>query len=198
MARKSGGSVTISQTSQPDHLDPALIYTVNAIEPLWLVYTPLITYPRTGDIEKDASLIPGLAEKMPTISKDGKTYELTLRKGLKYSDGSAVKASDFEHAIKRVLNLESGGSAFFLGIEGAQDYIDAGECEGDISGIETDDKTGKITINLSETDGSFSHVLSMWFAAPSRATRRARSSPRTRPRASAPTWSPSRCRTGSS
>ena len=63
---------------------------------------------------------------MPTISEDGKTYELTLRKGLKYSDGSAVKASDFEHAIKRVLNLESGGSAFFLGIEGAQDYIDAG------------------------------------------------------------------------
>jgi peptide/nickel transport system substrate-binding protein len=162
---KSGGTITISQTSQPDHLDPALMYTVNAIEPSWLVYTPLITYPRTGDAEKDASLIPGLAEEMPTISKDGKTYELTLRKGLKYSDGSAVKASDFEHAIKRVLNLESGGSAFFLGIEGAQDYIDAGECEGDISGIETDDKTGEITINLSEPDGSFSHVLSMWFAA---------------------------------
>jgi peptide/nickel transport system substrate-binding protein len=162
---KSGGSITISQTSQPDHLDPALMYTVNAIEPSWLVYTPLITYPRTGDAEKDATLIPGLAEEMPTISEDGKTYELTLRKGLKYSDGSPAKASDFEHAIKRVLNLESGGSAFYLGIEGAQDYVDAGKCEGDISGIETDDKTGKITINLTDPDGSFSHVLSMWFAA---------------------------------
>ncbi len=162
---KQGGSITISQTAQPDHLDPALTYTVNGIEPGWLVYTPLITYPRTGDIEKDASLIPGLAEEMPTVSADGKTYELTLRKGLKYSDGSAVKASDFEHAIKRVLNLESGGSAFFLGIEGAQDYIDAGKCNGDITGIETDDQTGKITINLSEPDGSFSHVLGMWFAA---------------------------------
>ena len=162
---KSGGSINISQTSQPDHLDPALTYTVNGIEPLWLVYTPLITYPRTGEIEKDASLIPGLAEEMPTISEDGKTYELTLRKGLKYSDGSAVKASDFEHAIKRVLNLESGGSAFFLVIEGAQEYIDAGKCNGDISGIETDDQTGKITINLTDPDGSFSHVLGMWFAA---------------------------------
>ena len=162
---KSGGSITISQTSQPDYLDPAMMYTVNAIEPSWLVYTPLITYPRTGETEKDATLIPGLAEEMPTISEDGKTYELTLRKGLKYSDGSPVKASDFEHAIKRVLNLESGGSAFYLVIDGAQDYIDAGECDGDISGIETDDKTGKITINLSEPDGSFSHVLSMWFAA---------------------------------
>jgi peptide/nickel transport system substrate-binding protein len=161
---KSGGSITISQTSQPDFLDPALSYTVNGIEPMWLVYTPLITYPRTGDIEKDSSLIPGLAEEMPTISKDGKTYELTLRKGLKYSDGSAVKAEDFEHTIRRVLNLESGGSAFYLGIEGAQDYVDAGKPQGDISGIETNNQTGKITINLTAPDGSFSHVLSMWFA----------------------------------
>jgi peptide/nickel transport system substrate-binding protein len=161
---RSGGSITISETSQPDFLDPALSYTVNGIEPLWLVYTPLITYPRTGDMEKDATLIPGLAEEMPTISEDGLTYELTLRDGLKYSDGSPVKAADFEHTIKRVLNLESGGSAFYLVIEGAQEYIDAGKPEGDISGIETNDQTGKITINLSEPDGSFSHVLAMWFA----------------------------------
>jgi peptide/nickel transport system substrate-binding protein len=162
---KSGGSVTISQTSQPDHLDPALTYTVNGIEPLWLVYTPLITYPHKPAPE-GSELIPGLAEALPDVSADGKTYKLKLREGLKYSDGSPVKASDFEHAIKRVLNLESGGSAFFLGIDGAQDYVDAGKCEGDIKGIVTDDKTGDITINLTEPDGSFSHVLGMWFAAP--------------------------------
>src|SRR5829696_10451190 len=161
---KNGGSVTISQTSQPDFMDPALTYTVNGIEPLWLVYTPLLTYPRTGDAVKDSLVIPGLAEDMPTISKDGKTYELTLRKGLKYSDGSPVKASDFEHTIGRVLNLESGGAAFYLGIEGAQDYVDAGKCNGDISGIDANDKTGDITIKLTAADGSFSHVLAMWFA----------------------------------
>jgi peptide/nickel transport system substrate-binding protein len=160
---KNGGSITISQTSQPDFMDPALTYTVNGIEPLWLVYTPLLTYARTGDAEKDSLVIPGLAEDMPTISKDGKTYELTLRKGLKYSDGSPVKATDFEHSVGRVLNLESGGSAFYLGITGAQDYIDAGKCDGDIKGIDADDKTGKITINLDAPDGSFSNVLAMWF-----------------------------------
>ena len=160
---KSGGSITISETSQPDFLDPALTYTVNGVEPLWLVYTPLITYPR-AEGEEGSQLIPGLAEEMPTISEDGKTYELTLREGLKYSDGSPVRAADFEHTIKRVLNLESGGSAFYLVIEGAQEYIDAGKPEGDISGIETDNQSRKITINLSEPDGSFSHVLSMWFA----------------------------------
>ena len=160
---KAGGSITISQTSQPDHLDPALTYTVNGIEPLWLVYTPLITYPRKEG-QAGAELIPGLAEAMPEVSPDGKTYKLKLRQGLKYSDGSPVKASDFEHSIKRLLNLESGGSAFYLGIDGAQDYIDAGKCNGDIKGIVTDDKTGDITINLSEPDGSFNHVLGMWFA----------------------------------
>jgi peptide/nickel transport system substrate-binding protein len=160
---RTGGSITLSQTSQPDFLDPALAYTVNAIEPLWLVYTPLLTYPRKeGD--EGAQLIPGLAREMPVISEDALTYELTLRKGLKYSDGSPVKASDFEHSIRRVLNLESGGSAFFLGIEGAQEYVDAGKCNGDISGIEANDKGGTITIRLTEPDGTFQHVLAMWFA----------------------------------
>ena len=162
-AAKEGGSITISQTSQPDFMDPALTYTVNGVEPLWLVYTPLLTYPRTGDQVKDALLIPGLAKALPKISTDGKTYKLTLRPGLKYSDGTPVKANDFEHSVKRVLNLESGGSAFFLGITGAQKFVDGGKCDGDISGITADDKTGDITIHLDAPDGSFSNVLAMWF-----------------------------------
>jgi peptide/nickel transport system substrate-binding protein len=160
---RTGGSVTISQTSQPDYMDPALTYTVNGTEPLWLVYTPLITYAHKTGLE-GSKLVPGLAEDMPEISPDGMTYKLKLRKGLKYSDGSPVKASDFEHEIGRVLNLESGGSAFYEVIEGADRFLDAGDCMGDISGIETNDKTGDITIHLTSPDGSFSHVLAMWFA----------------------------------
>ena len=93
---------------------------MNGWEPMWLVYTPLLTYARAEGAE-GSKLIPGLARALPEVSKDGLTYRLTLRKGLEYSDGSPVKASDFEHTVKRVLNLESGGSAFFLGIEGADD-----------------------------------------------------------------------------
>ncbi len=158
-----GGDLTISQTSQPDYLDPALSYTVNGIEPLWLVYTPLLTYRHVAG-QAGSELIPGLAEDLPEISEDGKTYTLTLRDGLKYSDGSPVVASDFEHTIKRVLNLESGGSAFYQTIVGADEYLKAGDPEGDISGIETDDKTGEITIELVEADSSFSNILAMWFA----------------------------------
>src|SRR5215212_7055012 len=112
---KEGGSITLAQTSQPDYLDPALSYTVNGWEPMWLVYTPLLTYAR-AEGSAGSKLIPGLAKELPKISEDRLTYRLTLRDGLKYSDGSPVRASDFEHTVKRVLNLESGGSAFYLGI----------------------------------------------------------------------------------
>ena len=158
-----GGSITISQTSQPDFLDPALSYTLNGWEPMWLVYTPLLTY-RHEEGAAGSELIPGLAEAMPEVSNGGKTYELTLREGLEYSDGTPVKASDFEHAIKRVLNLESGGSPYFEVIEGAEDYLSNGNAKADISGIETNDKTGEITIDLTGPEAAFSNVLAMNFA----------------------------------
>ena len=160
---KEGGSITISQTSQPDFLDPALSYTVNGWEPMWLVYTPLLTYPHVEGTA-GGELIPGLAEDLPEVSNGGKTYKLTLRKGLKYSDGQPVVASDFDHTIKRVLNLESGGSFFYENIIGADDYLKAGDPEGEIKGIKTNDKTGEITVDLVSADASFSNILAMNFA----------------------------------
>ena len=146
---KAGGSITTAYTSFPDYLDPALSYTQEGWQTLWTVYTALLTYKHAEGAE-GATVVPGLAEAMPDISADGKTYKLKLRSGLKYSDGTAVKASDFEHAIKRVLNLESGGSSFYLGIVGAEKYVKDGKAKADISGIVTDDATGDITITLAD------------------------------------------------
>jgi peptide/nickel transport system substrate-binding protein len=162
-AAKQGGSITIAQTSQPDYLDPALSYTVNGWEPLWLVYTPPIAY-KHAEGKEGTELIPGVAEEMPKVSGDGKTVTFTMRKGVKFSDGTPLKASDFEHTIKRVLNLESGASAFYEVIEGATEYIEAGKADGDISGIETNDKTGEVTIKLTTEDGTILNVLAMNFA----------------------------------
>jgi peptide/nickel transport system substrate-binding protein len=162
-AASAGGSIEIAQGSQPDALDPAIAYTSNSWEPLWLVYTPPLTY-RHAEGAEGAELIPGAAEELPEISEDGRTYTFTIRDGLEYSDGAPVRASDFEHAIKRVLNLESGGSYLFEGIEGATDYVEAGEARGDIAGIEADDETGEVTVRLTAPDGSFSNVLATTFA----------------------------------
>ncbi|HEX5761791.1 MAG TPA: ABC transporter substrate-binding protein [Solirubrobacterales bacterium] len=163
-AGSKGGSITIAQAAQPDFLDPALSYTIHGWEPMGVVYTPLVTYKRE-DGDAGSELIPGLAKEMPKVSKDGKTYEMTLRQGLRYSDGTPVKASDFEHSIKRVLNLESGSTPYYEVIEGAADYVSAGKAEGDISGIETNDRTGEITIRLTDRDVTFNNVLAMNFSA---------------------------------
>jgi peptide/nickel transport system substrate-binding protein len=52
---------------------------------------------------------PDLAESW-TISDDGTTYTFTLRDGLKFSDGSALKASDVKFSIERLRDGE--GSVF--------------------------------------------------------------------------------------
>jgi peptide/nickel transport system substrate-binding protein len=157
------GSITISQTSQPDRLDPALSFSINGLEPMWLVYTPLLTY-RHAEGTEGAELIPGLATDMPEISGDGRTYSLQLREGLEYSDGTPVKASDFEHTIERVLYLQSAGASFYTGIVGAEQYLKAHDSSADIAGIRTDDQTRKITIQLTRPDAAFQNILAMVFA----------------------------------
>jgi len=48
---------------------------------------------------------PGLATALPKVSDGGKTYTLTLREGLKYSNGEPVVASDFTHSLGTRLRL---------------------------------------------------------------------------------------------
>jgi peptide/nickel transport system substrate-binding protein len=159
----TGGDVNVSMTSFPDYIDPQLSYTVEGWETLWNVYTPLLTYKHAKGAD-GAAVVPGLAKDMPDISADGKTYKLTLRPDMKYSDGTPIKASDFTYAIQRLFKANSGGSVFFEGIVGAKDYAD--KKAQTISGITTDDASGAITIALEKPNGSFNNVLALMFAAP--------------------------------
>jgi peptide/nickel transport system substrate-binding protein len=83
-----------------------------------------------------------------------------------YSDGSPVKAGDFEHALRRVLSLGSPAAPLYEPIAGAIEYEQRDEPEGDITGIETDDRTRRITIRLDRPYAAFDHVLAVQFAAP--------------------------------
>ncbi|HEV2075211.1 MAG TPA: ABC transporter substrate-binding protein [Thermoleophilaceae bacterium] len=156
-------TIAIGISAQPDALDPALSYDPVAWESLWLAYTPLLTY-RHAEGEAGSELIPGLARELPEVSGDGTRYELRLREGLEYSDGSPVRASDFEHSIKRVLAMESPGTPFFTGIVGVEGYLEEGRQSADIEGIETHDRTGEIAIRLEAPDATFENALAMTFA----------------------------------
>jgi peptide/nickel transport system substrate-binding protein len=158
-----GGDINVTMTSFPDYVDPQLSYTVEGWETLYNVYVPLLTYKHAKGKE-GTEVVPGLAKDLPQVSPDGKTYKLTLRPNMKYSDGTAIKASDFTYAIQRLFKANSGGSVFYEPIVGAKEYADGSAPT--ISGIVTDDSTGDITITLTEPNGTFESVLGLPFAAP--------------------------------
>ncbi|MGH3580985.1 MAG: ABC transporter substrate-binding protein, partial [Mycobacterium sp.] len=158
-----GGELNISMTSFPDYVDPQLSYTVEGWETLYNVYTPLLTYKHAKGTD-GTTVVPALAKAMPEVSPDGKTYKLTLRSGMQYSDGTPIKASDFAYAIQRLFKADSGGSVFYKPIVGTAEYAD-GKAD-KISGITTDDASGDITIVLSEPNGTFDNILGLPFAAP--------------------------------
>jgi peptide/nickel transport system substrate-binding protein len=145
-----------------DYLDPGLSYTVEGWGIMWNVYLPLIGYTHANGPD-GATIIPYLAKALPTVSADGKTYSFVLKSGLKYSDGTPIKASDFAATIERDFKVDSPGVGFFGNIVGADTF--AKTKTGHISGITTDDKTGDITIKLNAPQGDFSNILATEFAA---------------------------------
>jgi peptide/nickel transport system substrate-binding protein len=160
---QKGGTLDGTYASFPDYLDPALSYTAEGWTAMADVYIPLLTYKHANG-EEGSEVIPGLAKEMPKISNGGKTYTLFLRPGLKYSDGSPVKASDFPFAVERMIKLNSGGSPFYLTIEGAEKFAETKQ--GPIPGIKANDKTGEIVINLEGPRGTFTNELGLMFVAP--------------------------------
>jgi peptide/nickel transport system substrate-binding protein len=160
---KEGGTLIGTFTGFPDYLDPALSYTAEGWTAMWDTYIPLLTYAHAGGVE-GSKVIPGLATEMPKITNGGKTYTLMLTQGLKYSDGTPIKASDFRFAVERMIQLNSGGSPFYMSIVGAEQFQKTKK--GPISGIKTNDKTGEIVINLTEPRGTFNNELGLLFVAP--------------------------------
>lgn len=160
---KQGGILNGTYASFPDYMDPSISYTAEGWSAMADTYIPLLTYKHAGG-EEGSEVIPGLAEDLPEISNGGKTYTLQLRPGLKYSDGSPVKASDFRFAVERMIQLNSGGSPFYMTIEGAEKFAETKK--GPIPGIKADDKTGEIVINLENPRGTFTNELGLMFVAP--------------------------------
>lgn len=160
---KEGGTLNVTYASFPDYMDPGLSYTAEGWTAMGEVYIPLLTY-KHGEGEEGSEIIPGLAKELPKISNGGKTYTLFLRPGLKYSDGTPVKASDFIYTVERVFKVNSGGSPFYTGIVGAEEFAETKT--GGIPGIKANDKTGEIVINLTRPRGTFTNELALLFLAP--------------------------------
>ena len=93
----ANGSTTLRLNNgpEPDFLDPALNSSVDGACLAVNSFSGLYSYNAQGHTE------PACATGY-TVSDDGLTYTVTLRDGLKWSDGSDLTAKDFEYSWKRV------------------------------------------------------------------------------------------------
>ena len=133
-ATMTNGSDTLrlNLASEPDHLDPALNSTVDGACLAANSFSGLYTYDAEG------KTAPDCAESY-TVSEDGLNYVVTLKEGLKWSDGSDLTAADFEYSWKRAASTTTAADYgyMFSGFEGYPD---------DLAVTATDDLTLEFTL----------------------------------------------------
>jgi peptide/nickel transport system substrate-binding protein len=150
-----------------DYMDPGLSYRLESWQIFQDVYLGLVAKnPQTCGVGVGCTkIIPAIAEAMPKSNSDGTDLKFTLRKGLKFSNGEPIKASDFKNSIIRDFKLNSPGIGFFSNIEGS-DACEASPTKcSEISGIVVDDKAGTVEIKLKEPQSDFLYILTTFFAA---------------------------------
>ncbi|RYG69745.1 ABC transporter substrate-binding protein [bacterium] len=162
-APREPGVLHLAQQSDASTLDPAKSYDTTSIQWVRLLYRGMVNY------DSKANIVNELAEKRE-ISPDGKTYTFWIRKGVRYHDGSPVRATDFRYAIERVTDpaTASDGQSFFNTIVGSEAWI-ADRKENKklqhISGIEVVNDN-KIVFHLTRPDATFLNYLALPFAFP--------------------------------
>lgn len=83
---------------EPDTIDPGLESAMNAANVCNQIFEGLM------GLDKDNNPVPACAESVDYDPKNPVKFIFHLKKGLKWSDGKPLTASDFEYAWKRVLD----------------------------------------------------------------------------------------------
>jgi len=156
-----GGTMRLLGVSSEGTLDPHINYTKR----YWMLfpwaYDGLMAFKKVGGAESSV-VVPDLAEAMPEVSNDGKTYTFKLRKGVKFSNGQELTVDDVVTSFQRIFKVHSPTEGtFYNGIVGAEACIaDAETCtlEG---GVVANAANNTITINLVEPDAEFLYKLSV-------------------------------------
>ncbi len=134
-------SIAVCVASEPDTLDPALNSSVDGATVTAHLFAGLATWGQTA--EGTLEIVADCAAELvaPVTNDDGTvTYTYTLKDGLKWSDGQALTAGDFEFAWKRAASTALGADYGYM-FENVKGYPD------DMAVEATDDKTLVVTLN---------------------------------------------------
>jgi oligopeptide transport system substrate-binding protein len=120
-------------------LDPAIASDSTNIAVVRLIYRSLL------DFDEDVNLVPMLAEKLPELGPDKRTWTIRLKKGVCFSNGREVVADDFVYSIRRVLDpkTKSSQAAFLGNIAGATDFTEGKNAN--VSGLRA---TGRYSLEI--------------------------------------------------
>lgn len=103
MAQEKGGVVNVATIGEPPTLDP-MVSTADLVGIVTQhMFETLYTF------DKGWKVTPLLAESLPEIGDDGKTYTIKLRTGIKFHDGSDMTSEDVVASLDRWLKLASRG-----------------------------------------------------------------------------------------
>jgi peptide/nickel transport system substrate-binding protein len=96
---------TLAMVGEPQTLDP-MASTADLVGTIMQhVYEPLYTFDAKWNV------VPMLAESQPKISADGKTYTITLRKGVMLHSGRELTADDVVASLQRWMEQAPRGKA---------------------------------------------------------------------------------------
>ena len=104
-AGAKGGAANLAMVGEPQSLDPMMTPTDLVGTVMQHVYEPLYTFDAQWNIK------PMLAETMPTLSADGLTYTIALRKGVKFHNDKDMAADDVVASLKRWMEVSARGKA---------------------------------------------------------------------------------------
>src|ERR1700704_316476 len=108
-AADTNGTLTLNMGSEPDTIDPQKSSFVNEIGQASFVFEGLMSFDT-----KTSKPVPAAAAAAPKLSADGLTYTYPLKDGLKYSDGGALTAKNFEYAFLRGCDPAAAGDYAFV------------------------------------------------------------------------------------
>jgi peptide/nickel transport system substrate-binding protein len=106
----AGSVLTVGELAPAITLNPALQAGDALYDFILPAYDPLILRGPTGTLE------PDLATSWGYVGKGNETFELTLRKGVRFSDGSALTASGVAASLTYDESTKSGESEFLDGM----------------------------------------------------------------------------------
>ena len=114
-----GGKIVAVRQNDSDSLDPQRTILGDSYNVFRNIFDPLVTIAPSLEFE------PVIAEKY-SISDDGLTYAFTIRKGMKFHDGSDVTAADVKYTFDRATNPDAPSQAVsFIDAFDHADLIDA-------------------------------------------------------------------------